>query len=181
MKNAILFLFLPFLAFGQNAKLDSIVAEALRTVYADPELKQPVLNIATERAYNWKRGVLVAGFGLVAGISYGLNQMSAHHPNDLPSGWNRQYWDNSISWQNKYKNGDPSAGPKFPLSTTALVWTTDGYHMTQTVHRAALIGAGVTIGFGEKRKWWQYGADLVLGFAAYSIGFHSLYTLNPFD
>jgi len=161
---------------AKDPQLDSIVADALRSVYADHELRQPDLKLPTEKAYNWKRGALVAGFGLVAGMSYGLNQMSAHHPNDLPSGWNREYWDNSKSWTNKYKNGDPLQGPKFPLSTSALVFTTDGYHMTSTVHKAALLGAGITIGLGEKRPWWMYAGDLVLGFAAYSIGFHGVYS-----
>ena len=38
------------------------------------------------------------------------------------------FWDPIISWKNKYKNGDPKKGPKFPLSTTLLVGLTDGWH-----------------------------------------------------
>ena len=38
------------------------------------------------------------------------------------------FWDPTISWKNKYKNGDPKQGPKFPLSTTLLVGLTDGWH-----------------------------------------------------
>ena len=41
---------------------------------------------------------------------------------------NDQYWNPSISWHNKWKNGDIRQGEKFPLSSTALVFTTDGYH-----------------------------------------------------
>lgn len=138
----------------------------------------PRLNLpkAETPKYNWKRGALVAGIGLVAGASYGLREMATHHPNDLPSGWNRDYWDNSKSWTRKYKNGDPQQGPKFPLSTSALVFVTDGYHLTGTINRAALLGAGIVIGFGEKRPWWHYVGDLALGFAAHSIAFHSVYT-----
>ena len=38
------------------------------------------------------------------------------------------FWDPAISWKNKYKNGDPKQGPKFPFSTTLLVGLTDGWH-----------------------------------------------------
>ena len=38
------------------------------------------------------------------------------------------FWDPTISWKNKYKNGDPKQGPKFPFSTTLLVGLTDGWH-----------------------------------------------------
>jgi hypothetical protein len=40
-----------------------------------------------------------------------------------------QFWDPSISHTNKYKNHNPKLGPKFLLSTNALVWVTDGYHL----------------------------------------------------
>lgn len=38
------------------------------------------------------------------------------------------FWDPTISWKNKYKNGDPKQGPKFSFSTTLLVGLTDGWH-----------------------------------------------------
>jgi len=129
-------------------------------------------------AYNWKRGALVAGFGFVGGAAIGVHETSVHKPWNFPSSWNDQYWDASKSWTNKYEDGDPNKGPKFPLSTSALVWTTDAKHLSGTVHRAAILGAGITIGFGEKRPWWHYAADAVLGFAAYSTAFHLGYTYN---
>jgi hypothetical protein len=46
---------------------------------------------------------------------------------------------------------------------------TDAKHMSATVHRAAILGAGITIGFGERRPWWHYAADAVLGFAAVAL------------
>lgn len=38
-----------------------------------------------------------------------------------------------LSWRNKYKNGDPAQGPRFPFSTTLLVWLTDLFHFARSV------------------------------------------------
>lgn len=45
----------------------------------------------------------------------------------------RDFWDPKVSWKNKYKNKDPKQGPKFPGSTGAFVFTTDGWHLFQFI------------------------------------------------
>jgi len=45
----------------------------------------------------------------------------------------RTFIDSSNSWRNKYKNGDPSQGPKFFLSNKALVFLTDMWHLCKTL------------------------------------------------
>lgn len=40
-----------------------------------------------------------------------------------------KFWDGSISWRNKYLNGDPLQGPRYFGSTNFLVWTTDAPHL----------------------------------------------------
>ena len=42
---------------------------------------------------------------------------------------NKQFWDPSISWRNKYHAADPLAGSRFPGSTTIFVGLTDAWHM----------------------------------------------------
>lgn len=49
------------------------------------------------------------------------------------------YWNPDISWTNKYKDGDYTKGPKFFGSTTFLVWTTDGYHLSRFLRNIFLI------------------------------------------
>jgi hypothetical protein len=39
--------------------------------------------------------------------------------------------DPSVSWENKYRNGDPDQGERFPGSTTIFVFTTDLWHLSQ--------------------------------------------------
>jgi hypothetical protein len=41
----------------------------------------------------------------------------------------QSYWDYEIAWRNKWKNGDPKQGPKFFMSSTALVTYMDGWHL----------------------------------------------------
>lgn len=42
---------------------------------------------------------------------------------------NKRFWNPQISWANKYKNNDPTMGPKFIGSTTIFVGFTDGWHL----------------------------------------------------
>ena len=55
---------------------------------------------------------------------------------------NKRFWDPTLSWRNKYKNGDPSEGAKFPGSTTIFVGLTDAWHLFKLL-RNLFIFAGV--------------------------------------
>ena len=49
------------------------------------------------------------------------------------------YWFNpNGSWKNKYKDNDPTKGPKFFGSTTFLVFTTDAWHFFQMIMLSCL-------------------------------------------
>ncbi len=70
------------------------------------------------------------------------------------------------SWRRKYKNHDPAQGPAFPLSTTALVFLTDGWHLCKTIMLLAIFIAG-------SEHWYQ-----VLGlYVGWSIVFEISYRL----
>jgi len=56
----------------------------------------------------------------------------------------KQYLDPSVSWKNKYKNGDPSQGPRFFGSETFLVFLTDGWHLSKTLMILCFSGAIVS-------------------------------------
>ena len=72
------------------------------------------------------------------------------HPNANP-----EFWNPNESWVNKWKNGDPAQGEKYFLSSTALVWTTDAYHLMRTGRNITMItaitpqGAGFDVGVFE--------------------------------
>lgn len=96
---------------------------------------------------------------------------------DMNFNLNDSYWNPQVSYRNKYKGGITANGPKFPGSTTYLVWTTDGYHMLRMVRNTTFIG-GVTIRIGKgvkRRKWWDYAAEFGGYYMAYTAGFNLVY------
>jgi len=108
----------------------------------------------------------------LAGATYGLRetilwhypQFKKVHPNA-----NDQFWWWKLSYKNKYTS-------KVPFATTAMVWTTDGAHLTNTLHKTLMLGGVITIGQG-KRNWKQYAKDFLLASVTYNIGFHTTYSL----
>ena len=114
----------------------------------------------------------------VSGMADGLAEASKFHPKGVTEVFgNPQFWDNSLSWRNKYRNGDPAQGAKFPLSTTALAWTTDGYHLSRMIRNSTTIAA-VTIRVGEPVKsWYYYIAEAVIYYLTYQLGFTITYDI----
>jgi len=53
------------------------------------------------------------------------------------------YIDPSVSWRNKYKNGDPNQGANFPFSTSILCAITDLWHLTKSI-MLVLLYVGIT-------------------------------------
>lgn len=68
------------------------------------------------------------------------------------------YWDPVFSWRNKYKNRNPDYGPKFLGSTTLFSFTTDAWHLFQSVNLTALwIAFGlVAIKYGSCGFWYVF-------------------------
>jgi hypothetical protein len=49
----------------------------------------------------------------------------------MPKKW-EYFFNPSLSWRNKWKNGDSNQGEKFFGSSTFLVWTTDAWHLAKS-------------------------------------------------
>ena len=112
-----------------------------------------------------------------SGMADGLAEASKFHPKGVTEVFgDPQFWDNSLSWRNKYRNGDPAQGAKFPLSTTALAWTTDGYHLARMIRNSAMIAA-ITIRIGEPKQWYYYIAEVVIYYLTYQLGFTITYDI----
>lgn len=91
-------------------------------------------------------------------------------------GADAQFWDAKKSAGNKWKNGDSQQGERFFLSSTALVWTTDGYHLTRMMRNCTMV-AGLTINIGDKKPFKQYLIEAVIYYFAYTAGFNLTYNL----
>ncbi len=131
--------------------------------------------------WNYKRSIWGYGIAFVGGVANGINQTILHHypqfqkvhPNADPG-----YWNPDQSWKRKYKDYDAGdMSEAFFLSKTALSGFTDAYHLTSQLSTGSIIAATCVITIGEKRKWWEYGIDIVGMSVARSIGFHLPYTI----
>ena len=113
------------------------------------------------------------GLMFVSGMADGTAETLRTNYSDFNSVFpnaNDRYWNPSVSWPNKWKNGDIRQGEKFLFSSTALVWTTDGYHQMRTIRNAAMITA-ITIPIGKKKNWKGYVAEAGLSYLSYTLGF----------
>jgi len=104
--------------------------------------------------------VVTGSMVFLAGAADGCNQalmyQYAGFKKVFPNA-NDQFWKPSMSGANKYKNGDPRQGAKFPGSRTYLVFLTDGYHLTRFTEHLLWAGAiSVKISCHEKKKWYKY-------------------------
>jgi len=182
MRNLLVYLalFLAVPAFGQEwtDEMGCVTCPPNIAPTITPETYKPDLHLPEAKPYNWKRAGLTFGLGLIAGTAMGFHETAVHRPSDFPDHWNKNYWDNSQSWTRKWKNGDKAQGPAYFGSASFLAWTVDAKHTFGTAHRAAVLGTGICIGFGEKRPLWQYGADLVAGFLGYSLGFGAIWDMR---
>lgn len=73
------------------------------------------------------------GLMLISGAADGFNQAITHHQ----YGSGNKFFDQSVSWKNKYKNWPEDKREKFPGSKSALVFVTDAYHLTRFIDRTA--------------------------------------------
>ena len=88
---------------------------------------------------------------------------------------NPQFWDYNISWQNKYKNGDPTQGEKFWQSTGILSPLTDGFHLIEMPRKYMPILA-ICLKIGDKKRPLKYYAyDAIIYSAAYGAGFNLMW------
>jgi hypothetical protein len=87
---------------------------------------------------------------------------------------NDAFFNPDVSWKNKYAYNDPTKGDKFFLSSSALVFTTDGYHAARFVRNSAIL-TGICLKIGQKQKWYMYFVDFLSFSVCYSAGFNLTY------
>ncbi|HEX2630623.1 MAG TPA: hypothetical protein VHM26_16515 [Chitinophagaceae bacterium] len=186
MKLLIAFLFIGVAAKAQlGSPADSIAllpvkgyAFSLTSPIDDKKSKAEEIKLTPQKwrmtGNRWLTGSLV----FVAGASKGFNETLQFHwkafRHSFPKA-NAQWFNPAISWRNKYKNGDPDAGPKHFLSTSALVMFTDQYHLNTFINRAAWSTA-VVIKIGEgKKPFKHYVMDFVYYTLCHQAGFAATY------
>jgi len=134
----------------------------------------------------WKKYLIAGSSVLVSGMMDGtIESINYHYENGFKARFpkaNDQFWNPAVSWKNKYRNGDPALGRKFMGSTTALVFTTDAYHMLRTGKRAIdastlvyAINKDCSIKKKKARRKTMV-KDFIVLTAIRCVGFHVTYT-----
>ena len=114
----------------------------------------------------------------LAGASKGFNETLLFHWKEFHRQFpnaNSRWFNPNVSWTNKYKDGNPDEGAKFPLSTSVLVMFTDQYHLNNFINKAAWTSALIIkIGDGKK-PFRQYLFDLLYYSVCHYAGFALTY------
>ena len=98
-----------------------------------------------------KNDWLSYGSMTLSGIAKGYNQAIVFHH----YGRGKQFWDNSISWQNKYKNWPVDQSEAYLGSKTVLVAFSDGQHLTEALNTTFLIGGTMLLSWNAKDELKQ--------------------------
>lgn len=144
------------------------------------KMMKPV-KIRIDQFEKWKinsNKIWTGGLVLLSGMAKGLNETLEFNWQGFfevfPKANPQWFWPQQ-SFKNKYKDGDPGKGAKFPLSTSALVFLTDQYHLNNFIQRSALTAA-LVIKIGEgKKPLRHYVFDALYYTAAYQLGFGGVY------
>ena len=137
--------------------------------------------IKLDKTIRWRingNRILTGGLLMLSGAAKGLNETLEFNWQGFASVFPKAnpdwYWPQQ-SAKNKYKDGDPAKGEKFPLSSSLLVMFTDQYHLNNFIHRGA-ITAALVIKIGEgKKPFRHYVFDALYYTACYQVGFGSVY------
>ena len=152
-----IFLFLPIFTFGQVINLN----DGLWNV-VDNNTK------------------VTLSLTFVSGMADGLAEVLRTHPGKFMArhpNANEQYWLPSKSWKNKYKdydNGDLRSA--YPFAKSALVSTTDGWHMAKGIRNKTAVFA-IVLKVGEKQSFKDIVVDVIIHSAAFSGGHYLVYDI----
>jgi len=137
--------------------------------------------IKIDKTERWKfngNKFLTGGLMMLSGAAKGLNETLEFNWHGFAAVFpkaNPKWFYPQQSFKNKYKDGDPAKGERFPLSSSVLVMFTDQYHLDNFIHRGALTAA-LVIKIGEgKKPFRHYLFDALYYTAAYQLGFGSVY------
>ena len=124
----------------------------------------------------WRKEIAPIVSMFLAGAANGLNQDLVFHYHEFQSTFpnaNPQFWDPDLSWRNKYLNGDPAQGERFPGSSTVFSGITDGYHAT-VLTRNLFITTSICLS-PQTRGWKPFLTKTLVYSLSYGLGFELVY------
>ena len=125
----------------------------------------------------WRKEIAPITTMFLAGALNGINQDLLFHYHEFESTFpnaNPQFWNPELSWRNKYLNGDPTQGEKFPGSSTVFAGFTDGYHST-ILARNLFITTSICLS-PQTRGWKPFLTKTFIYSLSYGLGFELVYS-----
>ena len=125
----------------------------------------------------WRKEIAPITTMFLAGALNGVNQDLLFHYHEFESTFpnaNPQFWNPDLSWRNKYLNGDPTQGEKFPGSSTIFAGFTDGYHST-ILARNLFITTSICLS-PQTRGWKPFLTKTLVYSLSYGLGFELVYS-----
>ena len=110
---------------------------------------------------------------IIAGIFNAImDVLKTRYNTSIFASWPNQNWlKPSLSWVNKWKNGDRSQGERFLGSSTFLVWITDFWHLAKMIMQACISAAIIL--YSPIYKWWT---DIFIMYCSFTIPFELFYS-----
>ena len=125
----------------------------------------------------WRKEIVPIATMFLAGAANGINQDLLFHYHEFESTFpnaNAQFWNPDLSWRNKYLNGDPLQGERFPGSSTIFAGFTDGYHST-ILARNLFITTSICLS-PQTRGWKPFLTKTLIYSLSYGLGFELVYS-----
>ena len=89
--------------------------------------------------------------------------------------YKKTFWIKSLSWQNKWKNGDKKQGEKFFGSSRWFVSLTDAWHLFGLLFRLCYSVAFACVGYLISINIW-YAFGFIVAYTVFASSFHIFYT-----
>ena len=160
----------------RQALLGLLLATAFASMAQTKSPNEELKKLRNKRVTNYAiTGTMVLLSGASDGINQALMYQYAGFKRSFPNACD-QFWKPSMSGANKYRNGDPKQGAKFPGSRTWLVFVTDGYHLSRFSDHLFMAGAlAVKVSAHEKKKWYMYVLEAAGYWVVNRVGFSLAY------
>ena len=116
--------------------------------------------------------ILSVVFSVIAGISKAICDLSEENKLKF---YKKTFWVKSLSWQNKWKNGDKKQGEKFFGSSRWFVMLTDAWHLFGVLFRAFYAKVYICIGLLISIDIW-YTFGILVAYVIFATTFHIFHT-----
>ena len=116
-----------------------------------------------------KNDAIIYAIQFVSGAVEGIHDYAYYHPDAFlraHPGFNPDWWDNRLSWDNKYHNTW--------FVRTFAVWATDANHAGKALNHLCN-SVSIAIAFNDFKNWKQILKRTAIAYTVNCLGFNAMY------